>query len=40
MPPSITAMAQTPTFEGRPLPDPSEPVFDRSGRSRGASPAA
>jgi protocatechuate 3,4-dioxygenase beta subunit len=29
MPPSITATAQSPTFEGRPLPDPSEPVFDQ-----------
>ena len=29
MPPSMTTLPEAPTFEGRPLPDPTEPVFDQ-----------
>jgi len=29
MPPSTTTVLEAPTFEGRPLPDPTEPVFDQ-----------
>ena len=28
-PPSMTTLPEAPTFEGRPLPDPTEPVFDQ-----------
>ena len=29
MPPSTITSPEAPTFEGRPLPDPAEPVFDQ-----------